>query len=67
MVIDGFELNEDFTNRLLHELRGEGVQSVNDLEKYFKDYWYTKDNRLKSHLLLSKKPKGRNFALPFDE
>jgi len=66
IVIDGFELNEDYMNRLLNELKDEGVQSVEDLEIYFKDYWYTKDNSLKSHLLLSKKPKRRNFALPFD-
>jgi len=67
IVIDGFELNEEFTNRLLQELKVEGVQSVKDLEIYLKDYWYTKDNGLKSHLLLSQKPKGRNFAIPFDE
>jgi len=67
IVIDGFELNEEYTKRLLGELKSEGVQSAKDLEIYFKDYWYTKDNSLKSHLLLSKNQKKRNFALPFDE
>lgn len=67
IIIDGFELNEDYAKRLLNELKDEGVKSPKDLEIYFKDYWYAKDNSLKSHLLLSKHPKKRNFALPFNE
>jgi len=67
IIIDGFELNEDYAKRLLNELKDEGVKSPKDLEIYFKDYWYAKDNSLKSHLLLCKHPKKRNFALPFNE
>jgi len=67
IVIDGFELTEEYTERLLHELKEEGVKSKADLEAYFKDYWHTKDVSLKSHLLLCRNPKKRNFALPFDD
>ena len=67
IVIDGFELNEEYTKRLLNALKDEGIKSAKDLETYFKDYWYTKDTSLKSHLLLCDHPIKRNFALPFDE
>lgn len=67
IVIDGFELTEDYKKRLLTELKADGLTSEKDLEDYFTDYWYTKDYALKSHLLLSQHPKKRNFALPFEE
>lgn len=67
IVIDGFELTKEYQERLLDDLKDEGVESSEELEHYFRDYWYTKDNGLKSHLLLCKFGKKRNFALPFDE
>lgn len=67
IVIDGFELNQEYTKQLLHELKDEGVKSEKDLERYFKSHQYKKDESLRSHLLLSPSPKKRNFAIPFDE
>lgn len=67
IVIDGFELTDDYKKRLLHELKNEGVKSAKDLEAYLQNYWYTKDMTHRSHLLLSSHPKKQNFALPFDE
>ncbi len=67
IVIDGFELTKDYQDRLLADLKEEGVKTPENLEHYFRDYWYTKDNAMKSHLLLCKHGKKRNFALPFDD
>lgn len=67
VVIDGFELKDEYTKRLLKDLKDERVNSVDDLQTYLSDHWYTKDMALKSHLLLCRHPKKRNFALPFDE
>lgn len=67
VVIDGFELNEDYTNRLLKELKDEGVKTPADLENYFKDHWHTEDKSLRTHLFVCRYSKKRNFALPFDE
>ncbi|HLR69873.1 MAG TPA: hypothetical protein VK085_00400 [Pseudogracilibacillus sp.] len=67
VVIDGFELTEDYKQRLLKELKEDGVKTTADLQAYFSDHWYTKDMSLESHLLLCRHPKKRNFALPFDE
>jgi len=67
IVIDGFELNQDYIKELLKELKGEGVKSEKDFERYFRGYQYKKDDALRSHLLLSPSSKKRNFAIPFDE
>lgn len=67
VVIDGFELNEDYTERLMNELKEEGVKTRDDLQRYFKDHWYTEDTVHKNHLFVSRHGKKRNFALPFDE
>ena len=67
IVIDGFELNDEHIKMLLNELKDERVKTTDDLERYFKDYWYTKDNSRKCHLLVDKHSKKRNFAIPFDE
>jgi len=65
--VENFELSDDYVERLLHELKVEGIKTKRDLEKYLKDYSYTKDTSLKTHLLVSKNKKKQNFALPFDE
>lgn len=65
--VDGLELTKEQIKLLLSELKDEKVNNVNELEQYLKGYWYTKDMTLKSHLLLSDKPKKKNFALPFEE
>ena len=67
IVIDGFELNEEHINMLLTELKDERVKTTDDLERYFKNHGYIKDNGRKCHLLISKHTKKRNFAIPFDE
>lgn len=66
IVIDGFELTEEYKNMLLKELKDERVKTADDLERYFKDHWYTKDNSRKCHLLVARHPKKRNFAIPFE-
>lgn len=67
IVIDGFELSDEYKNRLLKDLKDERVNNVDDLQRYLSDHWYTKDMSVESHLLLCRHPKKRNFALPFDE
>lgn len=65
--IDGFTINDKYQRLLLDELKQDGIKTAKELDHYLKDYWYTKDMSLKSHLLLSRNPKKRNFALPFGE
>lgn len=65
--VDGLELTDEQIKLLLSELKNEKVKTIEDLEHYLTGYWYTKDMTLKSHLLLSDKPKKKNFSLPFDE
>lgn len=67
IVVDGFELEESYIQLLLDELREEGIRSKVELKNYLKDHWYAKDHGKKCHLLISKYPKKRNFAIPFDE
>lgn len=67
VVIDGFELNEDYTERLLTELKGEGIKNREDLERYFKDHWHTEDPSHKSHLFVCRHGKKRNFSLPIED
>jgi len=67
IVVDGFELTDEYTKRLLSDLKEDGVKSLEDLQAYLNDHWHTKDLSLKSHLLLCRHPKKRNFALPFEE
>ncbi len=65
--VDGLELTNEQIKLLLSELKEEKINNVEELDQYLKGYWHTKDMTLKSHLLLSDKPKKKNFALPFDE
>ncbi|MHA6252456.1 hypothetical protein [Oceanobacillus sp. CAU 1775] len=67
ITVDDFELNEEQINMLLSELKNDKVNTADDLDKYLKDHSYMKDNSSKFHLLVSKYPKKRNFAIPFDE
>jgi len=67
IIIDGFELTDEYKKRLLNELKQDGIKNVKDLQIYLNDHWYTKDMSLKSHLLLCRHPNKRNFALPFEE
>lgn len=67
VIVDGFELSDEYKKRLLSDLKGEGVKNEEDLQLYLNDHWHTKDMALKSHLLLCRHPKKRNFALPFEE
>lgn len=67
IVVDGYELKDSDIQLLLSELKDERVNSANDLAHYLKDHWYVKDHGRKYHLLVSKYPKKRNFAIPFDE
>lgn len=66
MEVNGFELNEEHIKMLLSELKDERVKTADDLERYLKDHWYTKDNGRKCHLLVANHPKKRSFAIPFD-
>ncbi len=65
--VDGLELTDEQIKLLLSELKDEKVNNLEDLERYLEGYWYTKDMALKSHLLLSNKPKKKNFSLPFED
>lgn len=67
ITVDGFTITEQYQRLLLDELKQDGIKTVKDLDFYLKDYWYTKDMSLESHLLLSRNPKKKNFALPFGE
>lgn len=67
IVVDGFELRESYIQLLLDELKNDGIETKEELKKYFQDHWYTKDSGRKCHLLISKYPKKRNFAIPFDD
>ena len=51
---------------LLNELKDEKIKTTEELERYLKDHWYTKDNARKCHLLVAKHPKKRSFAIPFE-
>lgn len=66
IVVGTFELTDEHIDMLLTELKDERVKTAEDLEKYLKDHSYMKDNSSKFHLLVSKYPKKRNFAIPFD-
>ena len=65
--IDGFELSSHQKQLLLQDLKEDGIRNEKELADYLTSHWYTKDMSLQSHLLLSRHPKKRNFALPFDE
>lgn len=65
--VDGLELTDEQIKLLLSELKDEKVETIEDLDRYLKGYWYTKDMSLKSHLLLSNKPKKKNFSIPFEK
>lgn len=65
--VDGFELNNHQKQLLLKELKADGIRHEQDLVAYLTNHWYVKDMSVESHLLLSRHPKKRNFALPFDE
>ncbi len=67
VIIDGFELSDEYKKRLLAELKDEGIKNVDDLQTYLSDHWHTKDRAIQSHLLLCRHPNKRNFALPFEE
>lgn len=67
VIVDGFELNKDYIDLLLQELKGERVKTVEDLDRYLKNHWYTKDHATKSHLFVCRHGKKRNFAIPFEE
>lgn len=64
--INGFLLNEEHIKILLSELKDEKVKTVDELERYLKDHWYTIDNARKCHLLVAKHPNKRSFAIPFE-
>lgn len=66
IVVGTFELTDEHIDMLLTELKDERVKTAEDLEKYLIDHSYMKDNSSKFHLLVSKYPKKRNFAIPFD-
>ena len=67
VIVDGFELSDEYIKRLLFDLKDEKVKNEDDLNHYLKNHWYTKDHQTKSHLLLDKYNKKRNFAFPFEE
>lgn len=67
LEIDGFELNKEQINMLLEELKEQKVKTMTDLESYLKDHEYSKDTARKYHLLVSKYPKKRSFAIPFEK
>ena len=67
LEVDGFELNKEQIDMLLEELNDDKVKKPADLERYLKNHSYIKDAARNYHLLVSKSPKKRNFAIPFEE
>jgi len=66
IMVEQFELSEDYINRLLINLQHAGVKNTTDLKRYLKDYSYAKDTSRKCHLLISPDDKKESFALPYE-
>jgi len=67
VVVGNFELSDEYIERLLRELKREGVKTEADLQKYLKNYTYLDDPARKCHLLISPNDKKQSFALPYEE
>lgn len=67
VVVGNFELSEEYIQRLLAELKNQGIKTESDLQKYLKNYTYMNDTTRKCHLLISPNDKKQSFALPYDE
>lgn len=66
VVVDKFELSEEYVKRLLAELKGERITKPEDLQRYLKKYTYMNDAARKCHLLISPNEKQESFALPYE-
>ncbi|HZW68937.1 MAG TPA: hypothetical protein VFF20_10140 [Pseudogracilibacillus sp.] len=66
VVVDNFELSEEYVKRLLAELKEEKIRKPEDLQRYLKKYSYMNDAARKCHLLISPNEKQESFALPYE-
>lgn len=66
IIIDNFELSDEYINRLLAQLKEERVNSPEDLQRYLKNYTYMKDETRQCHLLISPSEKKESFAFPYE-
>lgn len=66
IVVDNFELSEEYVERLLLQLKEERVNKREDLQKYLRKYTYMNDTGRKCHLLISPSEKQQSFALPYE-
>jgi len=66
IIVDGFELSEEYIKRLLAQLKDQRVNKREDLERYLQKYSYMDDAARKCHLLISPSDKKESFALPYE-
>lgn len=66
IVIDQFQLTEEYIKILLTELKEKGIGNQDDLQRYLKDYSYMNDTTRKCHLLISPNDKKESFAFPYE-
>lgn len=66
VIVDSFELNEEYINRLLRQLKKEKINNREDLQRYLRKYSYMDDTARKCHLLISPNEKRESFALPYE-
>lgn len=66
VIVDSFELNEEYINRLLRQLKKEKINNREDLQRYLRKYSYMDDTARKCHLLISPNEKQESFALPYE-
>lgn len=65
VVVDDFELSEEYVERLLAQLKDERVRNKEDLQRYLRKYSYMNDTARQCHLLISPSEKQESFALPY--
>lgn len=66
VIVDNFELSEEYVNRLLAQLKDERVNKPEDLQRYLRKYTYMDDAARQCHLLISPNEKQESFALPYE-
>lgn len=66
VIVDNFELSEDYVNRLLTQLKNKKISKREDLQRYLSKYTYMDDTARKCHLLISPTEKQESFALPYE-
>lgn len=66
VMVEDFELSEQYIERLLFQLKGERVRNREDLQRYLRKYTYMNDPARKCHLLISPNEKQASFALAYE-